>query len=320
MALITATGKQGVNDSAGAWFINQLEKFDPVIHQPLSAVTWGRDIKLRTDVSFADESTSYANATYTASGSHGDVDFSGANDTSLQGVDVDMEKTTTPLMLWVRQIGYSNVEEVCASRLNLVTERLNAMNLKYQMDVDRIVYVGSYRHKMHGLINSPKVTNLSPVSTGAGGGTTAKSKTVDEILADVNEVLSSVWQMSGLAFPPSKLLMSAELFGYLTSRRLDGPSNMSIINFIRENSLCLSVLGKELDIQPVKWLSGVGAAGTNRMVAYTDDADRVRYPLVPLQRVAPPEYRGIHTLQAYQSMMGGVEFLYPETIGYRDGL
>ena len=318
MALITPA--QAVADASGAWWINLLERFDPVIHQPLNSVTWGRDITLRTDVSFADESTSYATSTYTASGSGGDVDFSGANDTSLQGVDVDMEKTTTPLMIWIRQIGFSNIEEARANRLNIVQERMNAMNIKYQTDVDRMVYVGSNRQKMHGLVNSPKVFNLAPVATGAGGFTAASKKTSDEVLHDINELLKSVWQFSGMAFPPSKLLVSPTLYSHLVSRRLESFGNISLLKFVQENSLCLSQNGMELDIQPVKWLAGAGAAGTDRMVAYTNEANRVRYPLVPLQRISAPEYRGIHTLQAYQAMMGGVEFIYPETIGYRDGL
>ena len=318
MALIIPM--QRVNDAAGAWLISQLEKFDPIIHQPLATVTWGRDINLRADVSFADESTSYATSTYTASGSAGDVDFSGVNDTSLQGVDVDMEKVTTPLMPWIRQIGFSNIEEARANRLNIIQERLNAMNLKYQKDVDQMVYVGSNRQKMHGLVNSPKVFNLAPVANGAGGLPAASSKTGDEVLADVNELLNSVWQFSGLAFPPSKLLVSPSLYNHLLSRRLEGYGNISLLKFLEQNSLCLSENGKELDVQPVRWLNGIGAAGTDRIVAYTNEPSRVRYPLVPLQRIAAPEYRGIHTLQAYQAMMGGVEFVYPETIGYRDGL
>ena len=55
------------------------------------------------------------------------------------------------------------------------------------------------------------------------------------------------------------------------------------------------------------------------MVAYTKDAKRVRYPLVPLQRT-PLEYRSIFHLTTYFGRLGCVEFVYPETIQYADGI
>jgi hypothetical protein len=45
-------------DSAGAFLVQELERLDPALHMPLAAVTWGRDIDLREDVTLADESAS----------------------------------------------------------------------------------------------------------------------------------------------------------------------------------------------------------------------------------------------------------------------
>jgi hypothetical protein len=55
------------------------------------------------------------------------------------------------------------------------------------------------------------------------------------------------------------------------------------------------------------------------MVAYTKDEDRVRFPMVPLQRT-PLEYRSIFQLTTYFGRLGVVEFVYPETMLYRDGI
>ena len=62
-----------------------------------------------------------------------------------------------------------------------------------------------------------------------------------------------------------------------------------------------------------------GVAGADRMVAYTQENIYVRFPLVPLQRT-PVEFRGINQLTTYFGKLGEVEFVYPETIGYADGL
>ena len=80
-----------------------------------------------------------------------------------------------------------------------------------------------------------------------------------------------------------------------------------------------SINGKPLDVQPLKWLTNRGASSSQRMVAYTKDPLRVRFPLVPLQRT-PLEYRDLRQLTTYFGRLGNVEFVYPETLGFRDGL
>jgi len=45
----------------------------------------------------------------------------------------------------------------------------------------------------------------------------------------------------------------------------------------------------------------------------------VGYPLVPLQRT-PLEYRSIYHITTYFGRLGVVEFVYPETVYYADGI
>ena len=81
----------------------------------------------------------------------------------------------------------------------------------------------------------------------------------------------------------------------------------------------MSVNGKPLDIQPSKWAVGRGVSGADRMMAYTQSESRVRMPLVPLQRT-PLEYRDLRQLTTYFGRIGAVEWVYPETAYYADGL
>ena len=46
-------------DSALSYYVNQLEAFDPTLYKPLTNITWGRDIKLRTDLTFGNEASSF---------------------------------------------------------------------------------------------------------------------------------------------------------------------------------------------------------------------------------------------------------------------
>jgi hypothetical protein len=55
-------------DSTGSFLIGELERLDQKLHDPLVAVTWSRDIDLRSDVTIADEVSSFTNSSFAAVG------------------------------------------------------------------------------------------------------------------------------------------------------------------------------------------------------------------------------------------------------------
>lgn len=55
------------------------------------------------------------------------------------------------------------------------------------------------------------------------------------------------------------------------------------------------------------------------MVAYTKDKQYVRFPMVPLQHTEL-ERRGLWQATTYYGALGEVEFVYPETVAYADGV
>ena len=143
--------------------------------------------------------------------------------------------------------------------------------------------------------------------------------TPQQILDDVNLVLNNAWLASGFAVCPDKLLLPPVQFNLLTSRIVSDAGNISILEFLKLNSLSNSVNGRPLDIQPSKWCVKRGVGNTDRMMCYTQSENRVRFPMVPLQRT-PIEYRDLRQLTTYFGRLGAVEWVYPETAYYADGL
>ena len=305
-------------DAAGVFLVGELERLDQKLHEPLASVTWGRDIDLREDVSIADEFSSFTNSSFAAApGVQGSGKaWIGKDANAITGVGVDIGKTSSPLPLWGMQIGWTIPELESAQKLGrpIDQQKFAGMNLKYQMDVDEQVYIGDTALGLFGLVNSPLVVNASNALT--GGWATA---TADQILADVNELLNSVWAASAYAICPTDLRLPPLEFGTLVSRKVSDAGNISILEFLKINSLSYTINGVPLNIQPLKWLTDAGAGDTTRMVAYTKDMERVRFPLVPLQRT-PLEFRDLRQLTTYFGRLGAVEFVYPETLGYRDGI
>jgi hypothetical protein len=124
---------------------------------------------------------------------------------------------------------------------------------------------------------------------------------------------------------PSKLLIDPISYGILVSTLITTAGNISIIEFLKKNSLRNASTGAELDIQPCKWLLGtnnsnpLGVAATNSMYAYTQNEMRIRFPIVALQRT-PIEPRDLRQLVTYFGLLGAVENVYPEMTGLRSGL
>ena len=158
------------------------------------------------------------------------------------------------------------------------------------------------------------VTNVSNAATGNWATATA-----DQIVADINELLTSVWTASAYAYCPSELRLPPVKFGILVSRKVSDAGNISVLEYVKQNTISNSINGRPLNIQPLKWLYQRGTANADRMMAYTKEQDKVRFPMVPLQRT-PLEYRDIRQLTTYFGRLGVVEVVYPELIGYRDGI
>ncbi len=309
-------------DSTLAYYVNQLDNLDKKLYEPLYSTTWGRDIKLRTGITMANESTSFIRSTIGAVGTQSATGkpWISPNTTTLPGVSINGERVVMPLRLLGQEVSYSSVELERSQLLgqSVDAQKFNALNTIYQMATDEMVYIGDSGVGATGLVNSALVTT-GAVANGASASPLWTSKTPDEILKDVNDMITAAWSASGFAVCPDTLLLPPTQFAYIVSQKISSAGNVSILTFLQDNSISLSVNGRKLEIQPLKWLTGRGAAGANRMIAYTNDIDRVRFPMVPIRRETP-YYLGIKFNAPYTWAFGEVEFVFPETAIYRDGI
>ena len=328
-------------DSTGAFLVGELERLDLTLHEPLAAVTWGRDIQLREDVTTADEASSFTTSTYASSGSLGTgagvgngKSWIGKDSNQVSRVSVDIAKLTQPLIPWGKEIAYTVLELESAAKLGrpVDEQKYRALQLAHQMEIDEMVYYGDTPGAFYGLVNSNNrttsdaVTNVANVANGAQGSPLWTQKTPAEILQDFNEVLTSAWAAAGWAILPSDILIPPQDFGYISTQLVSAAGNVSILNYVLENNITARQGGATLDIKPVKWAIGTGVGGTvgtsnghDRMVVYTNDKERVRYPMTMLSKT-PLQYDSIWHRSTYYGRLGVLEIVYPELIAYRDGL
>lgn len=315
-------------DSALSFYVNQLDNLDKRLYLPLTSVSWGRDIKLRSGITMSNESTSFIQSAFAASGSlaqgsgntGGNMPWISPETTAIPGVSIDGTRVVLPLRLLAREISFTSVELERSQLLGqpIDAQKTDALNTLYQMNTDQMVYIGSTDVAATGLLNNASVTTGNVVN-GIGGSPLWVNKTPTEILADVNTLIQSAWSASAFAVCPSELRLPPAQFAYLSSQLISSAGSQSILSFLEQNSISLRINGKALNIQPVKWLTGRGAGSTDRMVVYTNEENRVRFPMVPIRRETA-YYQGIRFTAPYLWAFGQLELVYPETVQYADGL
>jgi len=334
-SMLTRDGGQMTYDTTGAFLVGQLERLDQTMHMPLAAVTFGRDIDMRDDVTIADEVSSF---TLTSFGSAGGLAtgnaigigkaWIGKNTTQITGVSVDIAKKVFPLRPWAAEIAFDILELESAAKAGrpIDQQKLEALQLKHQMDIDEQVYMGDIPNGDTGLVNNSLVTQVGNLPNGALGAPGWTQKTASEILADFNFALTTVWQNSAWAVIPSRILIPPAQFGYIATQLVSIAGSVSILKYVQENNLLTTSGRGKIDIYPVKWAIGAGVGGTigttgtvDRMIVYTKERQYIRYPMTLLQRT-PVQYDGLYHKTTYYCRLGVVETVYPQTVGYFDGL
>jgi hypothetical protein len=310
-------------DSTGAFLIGELERLDQEMHGPLVEFTWGRDIELREDVSMADEASSFTNSTFAAVGGTKPTGKSWAGKTAnaIAGLALDIGKLANPLYLWAMEIGYTIPELLSAQQLGrpIDAQKLEALQLKWQMDTDEMVYIGDVDLGKYGMLNSDRVASGN-VAAGVSGSLLWSKKTPDEITGDISDLCYTAYEASGFKAYPSKLILPPAKLNYIGTTKVSEAGSETILSYIKEKMVMPKEKnGKPLEFVDCKWCAAAArGAATDRMLAYTQIRRYVRYPQVPLQRT-PLEYRSLYHLTTYFGRLGCVEWVYPETAAYADG-
>lgn len=307
-----------------AFMTSQLENLDPVLHQPITGVTWGRDIKLRTGLTLSDESTAFTRINFGGNGTLrlNDVPWISQDSNEFPTVSITGERVHTPMRIAGRLITYTALELEKAQKLGIQLDRqkIDAMHTLYQMGIDKMVYVGDDKldttdHKCRGLLNSEQVTVTN-------ADTPFSQMDNDEIVAAINELIEMVWESTAYQMMPNKIILPPDIFVKLATTKYSSNAEKTILTYLRDNSLAAAnkdgAPSNAIQYVPSHWAAKAGADGKGRIMAYVNDVSRVRFSLVPIRSFTPYYDQAIRYNMPYVWGMGEVEFVYPETAAYLD--
>jgi hypothetical protein len=305
-----------------AFLTAELEKRDPRLLEPLVSVTWMRDIVAKTGGGWVDY-TSNMFVDYATTGGNEDGIIGGeSNDIPVMQANTSKDVFKVWNFANILKVPFVDQQKLQKAGRSLDDILDKGIRLNYNKSIDNIVYKGVASAGVYGLINNPDVT-AATVAAGAATTTAWSTKTPDEILADVNTIITQTWaaseyDLSGMA---NHILIPPSQYTYIVSTKVSTAGNISILQFLLENNIGKNQ-GVDLTIAPSRWCIGAGAGGKDRMFAYVNDEDRVNFDLtVPLSRVmTQPQVTEMAYLTAYAAQIGQVKFLYTQCARYGDGI
>jgi hypothetical protein len=267
------------------------------------------------------ESISAIDVTYASTGSDDDnLFYDAANDVPV--IQADLSKQVARTFNFAEYMAFNRMEKEKMAQVGRDPETFLNKGIRLHFDkvVDRNVYVGFRKVSSTGLCNNPNIVR-SAAAAGAGGATQWRDKTADEILADINAVISAVWEENDCSSDalPNHILVPVEQFGALVTRKVSDDSERSILTYVLENNLTTQQVG-ELIISPCKWCSRAGSSRSDRMVVYCNRIDRICFNLTQPLRRMETEYAEMRIKIPYIAQFSEVRFLYPSTVRYMDAI
>lgn len=303
----------------------ELEKRDPKVHEPLTSVTWMRDMPIKSGGGWV-EFTSNFFVDYQISGPSM-YGMQAGQSTNIPIVQGNITKDIYRVFNWENILRVTFIDMQKSQGIGRSLDDLydKGVKLNWNKALDQQVYQGPIPGSTTypGLINNANVTAAS-VATGAAGFTAWTTKTPAEILNDVNSVMVSTWaasqyDVSGMA---RNILIPAAQYAYICSQLISIAGTTSILTYLLENNIG-KTQGVDLKIFPSRWCAGAGQSGTDRMVAYVADQDKIYMDVtVPIQRVMTvPTVNGGGAYETlYAGQVGVVKWMYYQPGAYADGI
>lgn len=245
------------------------------------------------------------------------AEFVGTRSLNVPIAEIATEKVTVPVELGATGYAYSREELRQASFLKkpLTQMKANVARRAYEELVQRTFFTGDTTHNLPGFINNTNITSATVVDPGSG--TEWVNKTPNQILFDVNDFMGDIFVDTLQVERATTLLLPTAQWNYVAGTPRSDNSDTTILQWLINNSPYLTSMN---DVMPVPELAGAGAGATDRMMAYDKSIDKVVGHIPMPLRFLEPQPKGLGFEVPGEFKCGGIEFRYPGSARYADGI
>lgn len=188
------------------------------------------------------------------------------------------------------------------------TRKARAARMAIDRRIDQIGAVGATEAGTTGLINNANVPLFVLPNAGAWSGLTT-----DQVLENMNTMAQAVVDQTTEVEEPNTLLLPTAEYGLVASTpMLSGNGTDTILTVFLRNSPYITA------VEQWSKLTGAGAGGIQRAMAYDRSERAVVYNIPLLFEQLPPQPRNLSFVVPVHSRVGVVEFHYPLSAVYSD--
>lgn len=318
------TMRDAASASGMAFLTSELEKRDTKIREPLTSLTYPRDIPITVGGGWV-ENTSALNVTYAMAGSSvsGPVMAPGANGVPMVQANLGKDVFKTHMFGVGLRVSFADM-----MRSNFIGRSLDdlltkGVRMTYDKHMDANAYKGLSEFGTTGLLNDANAVVSNVAATGTGSATAWSAKTPQQILDDVNTALTAAWAAAeyDASAVPNHILLPYEQYNYILTTKVTDLAAETIMDFLQKNNVAVKN-GGSLTIAPTRWCDGAGVGGTDRMAVYVNDERFLKLEeLVSLTRaMTQPNAANLCYDTGYVALISQVEVFYPQTLRYYDGI
>jgi hypothetical protein len=203
---------------------------------------------------------------------------------------------------------------------NLTAERGDAARRAAEEFIDRIAFFGDTTKGWTGLTNDGNVTAGTATADGTGSSPLWSNKTADQIIRDVNQILTGIYTGSQTVEMADTVLVDPAHFTTLATTRVPN-TTASTLGWLQQYNTYTAITGQTLTIRAVRGLETAGAGATSRMLAYRNDP-----AILKLHLPMPHKFLNVMQVTALRYDVpgifrtGGIEIRRPGSVRYLDGI
>ncbi len=303
-----------IDAAAGlAFLLSQLTHIESKMYEKLyKAITYS------TIIPVSNEAGEYAESvTYFFMDGAAVAKFVGTKSLNVPIAEIGTEKVTVPVELGATGYEYSDEELRQALHLQRALPQLKANSARraYEELAQSVGMTGDETHNLPGFINNSNITINTVVNPGSG--TEWVNKTAAQIIFDINDLMGDVFVDTLQVERPTTLLLPTYQWNYIAGTPRSETTDTTILQWIVANSPYLNSID---DVIPTPELTGAGGGGADRMMTYTKDMDKVVYHIPMPLKFTEPQRKGRGFEVPGEFKLGGVEFRYPGSARYGDGI
>ena len=186
----------------------------------------------------------------------------------------------------------------------------------YRRHMNDVGLFGAAADGLTGLFNNANV----PHGNAPVGAWTTGPKTPAQILSDINALIQLVWTNTAYNDMITDIVIAPTAYAYISATPRSDNSDKTILQYVKENNIAKVERNIDINFTAGYGLDTAGDSGSKRMLGYVkSDMRLVMHVPLPLRFLAP-QLIGLSVQIPGEYKYSGVEWRYPKSAYYMDGL